>query len=1013
MSIAFGLSSSLSVDGLITISGSELAPSGVQNRARWRDQILLTNVDSGVLRDAIVAAAGVISVNGATGAVSLTGSSIPNNYVGFTVAGTTISVTGSPFPTLSGVTLAGGTSVTGDASNLYIVPGLGVKVTPSTSSTFTSFAALPGNAPFALKTRADASAMYGYLGSFTAAGLFGIQAANAAGTAATGMVLQGLGGNVLVGNGVTEGNNGVLQLATHTTSGGGIGFGPSASLWSNTTAELSTNSTLRATGTVHAAGFSSRWDNGFNADVTLSASSAGGGAARVLYRDTGSDRWALGYNVGGASFGLYNYTVGGLAFSVAAATSLATFTSGVALGITGDYTANRAASVAQLLAASGWLTNSTTSNVVYTTGTQTITGAKSWNGGTFYNTTYLGGASPQANVAPALVVKDRGYRSGINLERAATTAQRSFLYIGDGTTSTVADDVYWDLSNTSLHIRGGTLGTTDILYTAQGANVGFVGIGTTSPLATLHVAGTTLLSGTTAVLTADGGVPMTVTSTNTATRKDVLRLGRTGHAANGVYETLLAFSDDANGTYTAAVGGIRTNAGNDYNGSLAFYTANLGGTPTTGVGTMVEVGRFTNGGFLGIGTASPSATLHVTGSTVLAVNGGNVVLGGTAVATTYNKVTITGGGMTIGDDSSGKLQLGRYSAAVPNAYIKLGANAASLRVSNAADGADILFLTNAGKLGVGSDPLTQLDVKVATDRHIQHVSFGNGAEIYAANDTDAAYTGLYLDGSTIYLSNRAGGNVGVGGGVGFVPAALLHVTGGNLRVDGSGAFIFDGGSSNSLLSSSWNIVASRTMSQAENVVIRAKTTAGIAGLNNPGQIASIGNNVLEVYTAGAQPVVFGVNSAEVMRISSTSNVGIGTTTPAYKLEVSGSFGATTKSFDIVHPTLSGRRLVHGVTESPEHTVFHTQVLRGSGFAQLPSYWAGLVHEDSIRVTLTPVARWQPLYVAAVSAAGVHVGCDGAGMVEAIHATVRCEAVRRDVPQFEVEPLAAGAAQEGA
>ena len=82
-------------------------------------------------------------------------------------------------------------------------------------------------------------------------------------------------------------------------------------------------------------------------------------------------------------------------------------------------------------------------------------------------------------------------------------------------------------------------------------------------------------------------------------------------------------------------------------------------------------------------------------------------------------------------------------------------------------------------------------------------------------------------------------------------------------------------------------------------------------------------------------------------------VGIGTTTPSYTLEVNGSFGATSKSFIIDHPTKPNKKLQYGSLEGPEHSVY----LRGRSqykIIDLPDYWPELVHEESITVQLTSI-----------------------------------------------------------
>jgi len=85
------------------------------------------------------------------------------------------------------------------------------------------------------------------------------------------------------------------------------------------------------------------------------------------------------------------------------------------------------------------------------------------------------------------------------------------------------------------------------------------------------------------------------------------------------------------------------------------------------------------------------------------------------------------------------------------------------------------------------------------------------------------------------------------------------------------------------------------------------------------------------------------------------NVGIGTINPTYKLQVNGSFAATTKSFDISHPTKENKRLVYASLEGPENGVY----VRGKNKCStiyLPDYWTGLVHEDSITVSITSIGK---------------------------------------------------------
>jgi hypothetical protein len=132
-------------------------------------------------------------------------------------------------------------------------------------------------------------------------------------------------------------------------------------------------------------------------------------------------------------------------------------------------------------------------------------------------------------------------------------------------------------------------------------------------------------------------------------------------------------------------------------------------------------------------------------------------------------------------------------------------------------------------------------------------------------------------------------------------------------------------------------------------------------------------------------------------LSSSGNVGIGTTTPGYKLEVNGSFAATTKSFIIDHPTKPGMKLRYGSLEGPENGVY----IRGKSSSytiELPDYWTKLVDPESITVQITPYGAPQNIWVSSIADNTVRIASD----------TPICtyfyfiQAERIDVEKLEVE-----------
>jgi hypothetical protein len=73
-----------------------------------------------------------------------------------------------------------------------------------------------------------------------------------------------------------------------------------------------------------------------------------------------------------------------------------------------------------------------------------------------------------------------------------------------------------------------------------------------------------------------------------------------------------------------------------------------------------------------------------------------------------------------------------------------------------------------------------------------------------------------------------------------------------------------------------------------------------------------------------------------------------------------------KGFDIPHPTKEGWRVSHVCVEGPTADVYLRGKLRNSNSIKLPEYWKGLVDPETITVNLTPIGKYQELFVYSIN-----------------------------------------------
>jgi hypothetical protein len=117
--------------------------------------------------------------------------------------------------------------------------------------------------------------------------------------------------------------------------------------------------------------------------------------------------------------------------------------------------------------------------------------------------------------------------------------------------------------------------------------------------------------------------------------------------------------------------------------------------------------------------------------------------------------------------------------------------------------------------------------------------------------------------------------------------------------------------------------------------------------------------------------------------------------------ISGALNATTKSFNIPHPTKEGKDLRYGSLEGPEFGVYVRGTLKGSNVIELPEYWTKLVDANTITISLTSIGKYQKLSVKEVKDNTIIINSDGWFKKE-IHCYYVVYGERADVDKLDVE-----------
>jgi hypothetical protein len=583
---------------------------------------------------------------------------------------------------------------------------------------------------------------------------------------------------------------------------------------------------------------------------------------------------------------------------------------------------------------SGGTTGLTTSGgPVTTSGTITLAGtlnvANGGTGATTLSSGYLLKGNGTSAVS-ASVVYDTGTDVGIGTASPSqkldvsgnlqvTGASAKVIVYNDQTIASIntAGSAYTNMQLDGLNLlfRTGSGSASERMRIDASGNVG---IGTSSPLANLHVVGA-------------------AASTSVSSPTGTQILSHAGGFDGGAYGASLNFLQQWwSGAPTSLISvgqitGLKTAGNGNFGGGLAFFVGPQG----AGSATMIEAMRINSNGDLLVGAAT--ATYSLSGRGLIEVNGSFDSLIALKVAGTsrlYMQASTGGEAYIVAPSNALVLQTG---AAVPMQF--LTNNTERMRIDSSGN---VGIGTSATTAGYGSGKslifTNQSSVLFQNASNTWNTTTAGGGVTYFSDNNlyldakDSASNMIFrVNGATERMRIDSSGNVGIGttavelggsfknvileggsGGIfqaqttsgaqkmalyadssaGYVgtrtnhPVLVVQNNTERMRIDTSGNVGIGTSSPSTLL---------HVAGDSSPVVLNQNTAGSIAAFTALGVTygASFGVNASGTYITSDANTVFSVSGSETMRISSAGNVGIGTTTTTYKLNVGGASGPTT------------------------------------------------------------------------------------------------------------------------